>query len=179
MFLWFAVGCLPLRFDVTGTTAVMTGDLTSSAPEKVRRLLEDHPDLALIELLNCPGSLDDKAVFQAARLVREAGINTRVPDNGEMYSGAVDFFIAGVQRTVVDGGIVGVHSWSDGFREGSELPPDDPEHDMYEVYYEEMGISDDFYWFTLEAASSDDIHEMTQEELLLYSVVTEPAETSK
>ena len=175
----FGIGCMPLRFEVAGTTAVMTGDLTSSAPDKVERLLEEHPDLILIELLDCPGSFDDQAAFEAARLVRKAGINTRVPNNGQIYSGAVDFFIAGVQRTVVDGGIVGVHSWSDGFMEGSELPPDDPQHDMYEAYYQEMGISDDFYWFTLEAASSDDIHEMTQEELLLYSVVTEPAERSK
>ena len=173
MLVLFIVGCLPLQFEVSGTTAVMTGDLTSSAPRKVERLLAEHPDLELIELLDCPGSMDDTAVFQAARMVRESGINTRVPDNGEIYSGAVDFFIAGVQRMVVDGGIVGVHSWSDGSLEGSQLPPDDPEHDMYEVYYQEMGVSEDFYWFTLEAASSDGIHEMTREELVQYSVVTE------
>ena len=173
MLVLFVIGCMPLRFEVIGTTAIMTGDLTSSSPDKVERLLDTYPDLELIELLDCPGSVDDEAAFQAARLVRKARINTRVPENGEIYSGAVDFFIAGVQRMVIDGGIVGVHSWSDGSMEGNELPTEDPEHDMYETYYKEMGISEDFYWFTLEAAAADDIHEMTREELVQYSVVTE------
>ena len=167
------LACIPLSFDVEGTTAVMTGDLTSNAPKKVASLLEEHPELKWIELLDCPGSMNDEAVFEAARMIREAGINTRVPVDGEIYSGAVDFFIAGVERVVVDGGIVGVHSWSDGAMEGSELPPDDPEHDMYEDFYSDMGISEGFYWFTLQAAPSHGIHEMTREELVEYNVVTE------
>ena len=167
------LGCMPLRFDLEGNTAIMTGDLTSSSPDKVARLLEENPDLEWIELLDCPGSMDDIAALEAARLIRDAGINTRVPKQGEIFSGAVDFFIAGVQREVVDGGIVGVHSWSDGSMEGSELPLEHVEHDLYEDYYEEMGISDAFYWFTLNAASSNGIHHMTRAELVEYSVVTD------
>ena len=173
MVVFFMLACMPLRFDVEGTTAVMTGDLTSRSPDKVAQLLEDNPDLEWIELLDCPGSMDDQAALKASRLIREAGINTRVPADGEIFSGAVDFFIAGVQREVVDGGIVGVHSWSDGSVEGSELPPEHSEHDLYEDYYEDMGVSEDFYWFTLNAASSDDIHHMTRDELVEYSLVTQ------
>ena len=173
MFGIFMLSCMPLRFDVQGTTAVMTGDLTSRSPDKVEQLLEDYPDLKWIELLDCPGSLDDRAALKASRLIREANINTRVPENGEIFSGAVDFFIAGIQREVLDGGIVGVHSWSDGSVEGSELPVEHLEHDLYEDYYEDMGISEDFYWFTLNAAASDDIHHMTRQELIEYSLVTQ------
>ena len=173
MIIIFLLGCMPLRFDVEGSVAVMTGDLTFSSPDKVARLLEEHPNLEWIELLDCPGSMDDQSALEAARLIRKAGINTRVPTDGEIFSGAVDFFIAGVQREVIDGGIVGVHSWSDGSVEGSELPLEHKEHDLYEEYYEEMGISDAFYWFTLNAASSSGIHHMTRAELVEYSVVTE------
>ena len=169
----FVLGCMPLRFEVEGNLAVMTGDLTSSSPDKVARLLEEYSSLEWIELLDCPGSMDDEAALEASRLIREAGINTRVPDNGQIFSGAVDFFIAGVRREVIGGGIVGVHSWSDGSVEGSELPLDHAEHDLYEDYYEEMGISDGFYWFTLTAAPADGIHHMTRAELVEYSVVTE------
>ena len=102
MLLIMTVACMPLRFEVEGTKAVMTGDLTRNAPERIRSLLDSHPNLELIELLDCPGSLDDWAALEASRLIREAGINTLVPEKGEIASGAVDFFIAGVERQVED-----------------------------------------------------------------------------
>ena len=52
-----------LEFNVQGNTAIMTGDMTSHAPDKVEQLLIDHPNLEWIELLNCPGSMDDEAVY--------------------------------------------------------------------------------------------------------------------
>ncbi len=42
-------------------------------------------------------------------------------------------------------------------------------------YYADMGIDEEFYWFTLDAASSDGIHWMTQDELSSYGLTnTEP-----
>ncbi len=165
------LGCLPLTFDVEGTTAFMSGDLGRSAPRKVQALFEEYPEVSRIELVDCPGSLDDYAALEASRLVREHGIDTHVGPKGEIASGAVDFFIAGVNRSVSEGGQVGVHSWAGGSLEGSELPRDDPEHELYLDYYAEMGVPEAFYWFTLDAASARDIHWMTQEELLTYGVV--------
>jgi hypothetical protein len=167
--------CNPLRFAVDGDVAVMTGELTRRAPNQLEQLLEEHPEVRWIELLDCPGSLDDHAALAASRLVREAGLNTRVPADGEIASGAVDFFIAGVVREVEAGGRVGVHSWSDGRREGGDVPRDRKAHDLYLDYYAEMGIDASFYWFTLDAASSDDIHWMTRDELTLYGLRTDAA----
>ena len=90
----------------------------------------------------------------------------------EKYIQVLLIFIAGVKREVVVKGIVGVHSWSDSQIERSEVPADDPEHDIYEDFYEEIGISDAFYWFSLEVATSDGSHNMTREELWEYQVVT-------
>lgn len=160
-----------LQFDINGTTATMTGELTSSAPAEITALLDNNPDLEWIELLDCPGSIDDRSALEAARMIRDAGINTRVPEDGEIASGAVDFFIAGMQRDVIEGGKVGVHSWSDGILEGSEVPQEDPEHDLYLTFYTDMGIPNDFYWFTLNAAPSDGIHYMTQTELEQYELI--------
>tara|TARA_B100000683_G_C12394660_1_gene517031 strand:+ start:522 stop:1043 length:522 start_codon:yes stop_codon:yes gene_type:complete len=168
----FFIGCTPsLQFEVNGTVAIMNGELTSDAPDQVATLLEENPNIEWIELQNCPGSLDDHSALEASRMIRSANINTRVPINGEIASGAVDFFIAGVQRTVVEGGKVGVHSWSNGDVEGSEVPESDSEHDLYLNFYEDMGISSDFYWFTLNAASSDGLHYMTQDELREYELI--------
>ena len=164
--------CNPLRFAIDGDVAVMTGELTRRAPGQVERLIDGHPEVRWIELLDCPGSLDDHAALAASRLVREAGLNTRVPAAGEIASGAVDFFIAGVNREVAPGGRVGVHSWSDGQREGADLPRDRGAHDLYLDYYAEMGIDPSFYWFTLDAAGSDDIHWMTRDELSLHGLTS-------
>lgn len=164
--------CNPLRFEVDGDVAVMTGELRRSAPDEVQALIDDHPEVRWIELLDCPGSLDDHAALRASRLVRAAGLNTRVPADGEIASGAVDFFIAGVMREVESGGRLGVHSWSDGRQEGADIPRGRRVHDLYLDYYAEMGIDDDFYWFTLDAASSDGIHWMTRDELVTHGLVT-------
>ena len=41
------------------------------------------------------------------------------------------------------------------------------------AYYREMGISEDFYWFTLQAAPSAGIHNMTRAEIDRLSLDTE------
>ena len=172
--LLLVTGCL--RFDVDGEIAVLSGNLTSRAPKQVQRLLNRHPEVTTIEMWDCPGSTDDDAALRAARMVREAELDTTVPEDGEIASGGVDFFIAGVNRTVHASGGVGVHSWKEaGLNgvEGGELPEDDPEHRVYLDYYEDMGIPTDFYWWTLEVASSDDIHWMTREEMLAFGVITQ------
>jgi hypothetical protein len=45
---------------------------------------------------------------------------------------------------------------------------------MYLNYYDEMGIPQSFYWYTLEAASAEDIHWMTESELEQYNMLTSP-----
>ncbi|MBX2800125.1 MAG: hypothetical protein KTR31_20775 [Myxococcales bacterium] len=163
----------PLEFEVEGTVAIMTGELDEDAPSIVRDLLEDNPQLETIVLQDVPGSVDDVAALEAARLVRGAGLRTHVPSDGEIASGGVDFFLAGTHRVVDEGGRVGVHSWNEGRIEGSSLPRSNPEHDLYLDYYAEMGLDEDFYWFVLDAANSRDIHWMTRTELEEHGVVTQ------
>ena len=57
--------------------------------------------------------------------------------------------------------------------EGADLPEDARVHDLYLDYYEDMGISTDFYWFTLNAASYDGMHEMTRAEMVQYGLIVE------
>ena len=172
MLLLALLSCAPLKFHVDGEIAVMTGNLTRNAPHKVQRLIDNHPEVKWIELLDCPGSMDDIAALEASRMVRDAGLNTRVPRDGEIASGAVDFFIAGVSREVSGPARVGVHSWSDGRREGADVPRSRRVHDLYLDYYTDMGIDASFYWFTLDAAPADSIHWMTRDELFAFGLVT-------
>jgi hypothetical protein len=164
----------PVTFIVDGDQATMTGVLDTSTPEVVEDLLDDYPELEVIVMTDVPGSVDDDANLEAARLIAEAGIDTHVPADGVIASGGVDFFLAGEVRTYEPGAEFGVHSWAaeDGTT-GSDLPQTDPEHDPYLDYFDEIGIDDDFYWFTLDAAPAESIHVMTERELERFDVGTE------
>ena len=45
-------------------------------------------------------------------------------------------------------------------------------HQMYLGFYKQMGIPEDFYWFTLKAAGLDEIHWMTEDEINRYGLST-------
>jgi hypothetical protein len=113
----------------------------------------------------------DEANLQAARLVNKAGLGTCVPENGEIYSGAVDFYLAGVVRRLADSAVVGVHSWATGDNiEGAALPMDEPQHQLYLDFYAEVGVPADFYWFTLQAAPAAGMYNMTAEDKVTYKM---------
>jgi len=172
-FLLFAACMHSATFSVSGDTAVMVGEIDRRTPSRVADLLAEHPDVATIEMRDVPGSRDDFKLVEAARLIRDAGLHTHVPSDGLIASGGVDFFIAGASRAADSGAKLGVHSWSGSLVEGRDLPEDDPEHDLYLDFYDEMGIDASFYWFTLEAASASDIHWMTEDEIVAYGLVTD------
>ena len=118
-----------------------------------------------------PGSDADQENLQAALLINQAGLGTCVPENGQIFSGAVDMYLAGVVRRLADSATVGVHSWAAGDgTEGSALPMDDPEHQQYLDFYSQIGVSADFYWFTLQAAPSEGMYNMTAEDKVQYNM---------
>ncbi|MEM7093595.1 MAG: alpha/beta hydrolase [Actinomycetota bacterium] len=161
-------------FEIVGDRAFMGGVIDGDTPEAVEELLTDHPGVMTIELVTVPGSDDDEANLEAALLVRDAGLATHVAADGEIASGGVDFFLAGTERSYEAGARFGVHSWStgdDAFH-ALDLDEDDPEHDRYLDYYDEIDVDEDFYWFTLEAAPPEDIHWMTETELERYGFAT-------
>ncbi len=170
------MGCTPVNdsasFQVQGNTATMTGTIDCATPAVVRQLLAANPQLATIVLANVPGSADDDANLEAARLVRQAGINTHVPAGPGVASGGTDFFLAGVIRTMDAGAVIGVHSWQDENGSGKAQKDSNPNwatapaHASFLQYYQEMGLADPpgFYCYTMDAAPPAGIHNMTLQE---------------
>lgn len=160
-------------FKVDGDQAIMTGAIDAKTPKRVEALIRDYPNVHTIVLKDVEGSVDDEANLEAARLLRQHGFKTHVPADGVIASGGTDFFLAGIERSVEAGAKLGVHSWAAGNgKTGADFPRDDPQHQLYLSYYEEMGIPSDFYWFTLEAASAEGMHWMTVEEMQRYDIET-------
>lgn len=169
---------LAATFEIDGEIARMYGVIDHTTPQRVHELVTDNPEVTTIMMMDVPGSADDPANLSASRMVREHGLRTVIPSNAVVASGGVDFFLAGEERWVETCAKLGVHSWDEDAEDGSlllgnEVPRDHPIHTMFLDYYAEMGIPADFYWFTLEAAPSERIHWMSDEEILRYEMVTE------
>ncbi|ANY18555.1 hypothetical protein A6F68_00019 [Tsuneonella dongtanensis] len=105
-------------------------------------MLRDHPGIAILELVECPGTDDDSANLKLGRMIRARGLATHVPAGGSVRSGAVELFLAGKRRLIDDGAEFAVHAWrdSDG-REPADYAPDSPYNRAYVDYYREMGVA--------------------------------------
>ncbi len=151
--------------------------ITSDTPAKFVALLAAHPAIAQIDMVECPGSEDDDANLELARMIRAAGLVTHVPASGSIRSGGVELFLAGKTRTADRGAEIGVHSWqdSDGL-EATDYPATDAVHEPYLRFYRDIGMTDAqaraFYDFTNRAASFDDVHMMTEAEVKQFGLLT-------
>lgn len=157
-------------FELDGTNAIVRGTLGSGTFQQVQHLIDNHPEVDTLVLQTIAGSVNDDVNVETGRLVRNAGLATFVPADGEIYSGGVDLFAAGTTRTAEPGATVGVHAWCCGPNGESahELDRDDPAHETQLAYFTEMlgaEAGPEFYFFTLEAAPFDGIHPMSSEEL--------------
>ena len=168
-------------FEVRGELAIMRGLIVAGTPSSVLELAFMNPEVRTIVLVDMPGSIDDVAMVRAGRYIRQLGLDTHVPADSEVASGATDLFLAGEHRSAEPGARFGIHSWGGGPVPATDLPPvlatdlprDHEDHLKYLDYYAEMGIPGEFYWRTLSAAPAEGIHWMTEEELERFNFFTD------
>lgn len=165
----------PATFTFDDGDLWMSGEIDTSTPDDLLRALNAHPDVEWIVLEYVPGSNNDDANLIASRIVRQRGLNTVIPSGGLIASGGTDFFLAGKERIVERGACIGVHSWSDDDdpTPPTKLPRNHVAHQMFLEYYRELGIPEQFYWYTLKAATADGMHYMSETEIRNYGVATE------
>lgn len=122
--------------------AAMIGVTDARSPEDFARMLDAFPGIAMLELIDCPGTEDDIANLKVGRLIRAHGITTYVPPGGSVRSGAVELFLAGARRYAAPQAEFAVHAWmDDAGREADDYAPDAPENAKYLAYYRQMGMS--------------------------------------
>lgn len=170
------VADVPMQFHVHNTFAVAIGYINTNTPNVVQQLINNHPNVTTIVLLDSGGSDDDQANLQASQLLRNAGYKMYLPSNASIASGAVDMFFSGTVRVIDPGAMVGVHSWSDGVNDATVYPVGHANHQPYINYYMNMGLSqqeaEDFYYFTINAAPAASIYWMTDSQLDQYKLRT-------
>ncbi|QNO29066.1 alpha/beta hydrolase [Sphingopyxis sp. OPL5] len=157
---------------IDATTVRMAGDVDGATPRQFAAMLAAYPTLKRIEMVDCPGSLDEAANLILARAIRRQGMETVVPAGGSVRSGAVELWMAGVRRSAAPDAEFGVHSWADEYgREARDYPASDPVHAEYLSYYREMGLDDAkahaFYAMT-NATPFDDVTYLTRDDMARY-----------
>jgi hypothetical protein len=142
----------PFRVLDPGRAALV--DVTDAdSPAQFEALLQAFPGIALIELIECPGTEDDRANLRLGRMIRARGLATHVPAGGSVRSGGVELFLAGTTRIADPGAEFAVHSWEDDLgRQAGNYAASAPENRKYLDYYREMGMSEagaaEFYAMT-------------------------------
>jgi hypothetical protein len=131
----------PFRVIDPGHAALV--DATDGAsPRAFAAMLRDHPGIATLEMVECPGTDDDTANLALGRMIRARGIATHVPADGSVRSGAVELFLAGVTRAIDDGAEFAVHAWRDSDGKGpADYSADAAPNRAYLDYYREMGLA--------------------------------------
>lgn len=163
-----------LVVDVEGNSAYLSGVLDSNLVQQLSDMVRKNPNVTDLVLVDIPGSIDQQATMEGARLIRRLGLNTHIATTGYVLSGGVDLFLGGVQRSIGAGAGVGVHAWSDGTRlKATNLNVADPIHATYVNFYLEMGVPERFYWFSLDAAPADRVYFLSPEEVYDFQLATE------
>lgn len=133
--------------------AALIGSTSETTPAQFDAMLRDYPGIAVLEMIEAPGTTNDIANLEVGRRIRETGIATHVPSDGSVRSGAVELFLAGVEKTIEPGAYFAVHSWLDNYgRQPRDFAPDAPENRLYIDFYVEMGMTErkarEFYAMT-------------------------------
>ena len=124
-----------------GRTASLVGATDATSPAWFAAMLRDHPGIATLRFVECPGTYDDRANLALGRMIRAAGLAVHVPDGGSVRSGAVELALAGTSLTIDDGAEFAVHAWlDDSGLEATDYSADSPMNRRYLAYYREMGM---------------------------------------
>lgn len=130
-------------YVINGQRAALIGVTDAVSPTWFSAMLRDFPDLQTLSMVECPGTDDDRGNLAVGRLIRAAGLQTLVPADGSVRSGAVELFLAGASRRIEDGAEFAVHSWLDSSgREADDYAADAAANRTYLDYYREMGMSE-------------------------------------
>ena len=180
---YFALSLGSTKFSISGEDATVSGTIGSDIYNQILDLNKDHPEVTNIIFDDMPGSVADDINLKTGYLIREAGYSTEALANSYIASGGVDLFLSGKERIInfqweSDEYGFFVHGWccTDSGEEPSELPQDAEVHRQYIEYSNDMlgvGTGRDFYFFTLEAAPSSEIHRMTDKEIRRFGLNTQ------
>lgn len=159
-------------------SAVLDGVIDGNSFSQFNQMLSEHPEIDVILFDQAPGSVNDDVNFQIGRRIRDLNLDTHILDGGIIAAGAVDVFLAGRNRTRGFNTSIGVKAWVDSAgNEATDFPVESSVHNFYINYYLDIGlgsqVSNDFYFFSINAANSNSIYFLTENDIQIFQIFTE------
>lgn len=159
-------------FNVEWNTVTMNNEINSKTLGQLKKVFEENPKIDTLVMWNVPGSIDDDANLKTAEWISKKNLTFILNSDSEIASWWTDFFLAWKNRVIYDWAKVWVHSWWTPFDQAKDFPKWHEYHLPYIEYYKKIWMtqkeSEDFYYFTINAAPIKDIYWMTNEELIKY-----------
>ncbi|WP_299416091.1 hypothetical protein [uncultured Sulfitobacter sp.] len=145
-------------FAVVNTRLLMHGRIATRTPAEFADVMVENPQIKTLVLQDMPDVRDAEAAMVLGRMVRARGLATALQSDSDISGGAVALFLAGQQRSMVDGARITVGNW-DG---------------ITAAYVREMLGAPVFYQFALRVGAANPIHTITAQEISDYGLLTEP-----
>jgi hypothetical protein len=92
------------EFRLDGPVLHISGPVTGASAERLQRLLEQNPGIEVVSLGAIPGADDVSWVAGMGRLIRAAGLETRVV--GPVVNDGIFLFLGGTVRSVDGGSLI-------------------------------------------------------------------------
>lgn len=175
-------GCSPATetsVQVQGRALFIAGTLDHGAKPLILGALDANPQVDTLAFTVNPGSVDDACTIDLGREIRRRGLSTRLAGDGALVSGGLTLFLSGASRTLEGPATIGVHAWQGCSGKGEdasvcvdagELRRDDPRHRLHADYVREMLGSEDFYWFSIQAAPSWAVHWLSGDDVARFGI---------
>lgn len=134
---------------------------------------KNHPEVKTIVLGKVTlEPLSTDLLIRTGKLIREAGVNTKLTNESLIHGAGVGLFVAGVERSMESNATISVSSWKTNSGEyGADIDIDDPIHKSQIDYYSEMlgdGEGQEFYRFSL----NKNITTLSKEKITEYGLLT-------
>ena len=125
-----------------GARAALVDVTDERSPAQFTAMLAAYPGITMLEMIDSPGTEDDRANLALGRMIHARGMSTHVPAGGSVRSGGVELFLAGVRRSAHPQAEFAVHAWADeDGRQPQDYAVNAPENRAYVDYYKAMGMT--------------------------------------
>lgn len=164
------------KLEIKGNEAFLSGELGGRTYRQIKNMIADHPDVRTITLTEIEGSADDEINIHTGRLIREAGLTTKITKDSKVHSGGVDLFCAGLKRIIESGAVLETQSRKNKFIGDVAFPKDHPAHQHQLAYFEEMlgkKTGSEFYFFSIRPSLAKYVPTLTAEQIKKWNLATE------
>lgn len=141
---------------------MMRGEVIGRTAGAFADVLEQNPQIRTVVLQDMRGDHDSAAVRAIGFAIRAGGLNTALQSDSVVQGAAVELFLSGVQRSMVEGAQIGLVARA--------------ADSASRQYHIDMLGAAQFYGFSLQTVASNGIHLMTEDEIARYGLLTEPVQ---